>query len=129
MQLLQQQHVKKEGIQHMPKTYENKVKHLPQVKTGEDMTHLLNKSVSSVGKKRLAIIEVDPHDQKELALGVFSNKNPPRGFMIEYTPEVESSSVVSKVVAISGANPFIYKLELFFANFSDKLITAEVWEL
>lgn len=102
---------------------------LPDAFGVKDVTYLLKKATDSIDDKLVASVEVPSHEQETAALGTYNKKQPPKGFVIEYVPEIEPSSVVCRIVELDGVRPNMIEYKLFLGNFSDKTISAEVREL
>lgn len=73
-------------------------------------------------------LEVKPQEQPHLVLGVFSSKQPAKGFSIEYKPQPDSTdSVVSQIYKVGDDKH--YKLILQIANYGEDTVHAEVWRM
>jgi hypothetical protein len=63
-----------------------------------------------------------------MLLGTYPEDKPPRGFAIVLTPDPSpAGSVVTEVANMGEAGR--HKLVLHIANYGDKAIEAEVWQL
>lgn len=75
-----------------------------------------------------AVIEVQPREQPHISLGSFTVKNPPKGFVLEITPEPEPEAVAAQITSL-GAEYGEYELVLHVANYGDKAVNVEVTQL
>jgi len=86
------------------------------------------KSQSSIFTKYIGNLRVSPAEQLQLSLGVFGIDRPEKGFSISLSPDPNpSESVVTEILSVGSATR--HELFLCLANFSDKLVTAEVWAM
>ncbi len=80
------------------------------------------------GSQPVAEIEVKPNKQPHMSLGSFTDKAPPRGYVVELSPDPEpSESVVAQIVQVGSSEKF--DLILHIANYGNRTISAEVHEL
>jgi len=85
-------------------------------------------SQSSIFTRYIGKLKVGPREQLQISLGVFGADRPEKGFSVSIDPDpTPYDSVVSEVLSIGSARR--YELFLSVANFSDKLITAEIWAM
>ena len=73
---------------------------------------------------------VKPAQQINVKLGKYHHDLWPKGFLVEYEPQVESdASVVVKIITMHIDSTDMYELVLFFANFSQYTLTVKVWQV
>lgn len=78
-------------------------------------------------KHPIGEIEVKAKEQPRMSLGNFSDTNPPKGFAIYITPEPEPGDIVTQVTQIGGDKHC--EMVLHIANYGNKTVCAEVWQL
>jgi hypothetical protein len=81
-------------------------------------------------KDAVFIIEltIKPRSQRRVPLGSFTEKNSPRGFLVEIDPDPSpADSVVTEVTSLNGGNRRTLFLEV--ANFSSRVAHAQIWRL
>lgn len=76
----------------------------------------------------LAVLEVGARGQARLHLGTFTSKQFPRGYIVGVDSNNEEQ-ITSQVIAIPLDKADSYKMVLFAANFGDKAIVIEVWQV
>lgn len=94
------------------------------------MSHLIKRGRQQTQGELVVTRVVKPAEQLNVKLGKFHHDRPPKGFLVEYEPRVESSaSVVVKIITIHVDDTDMYELVLFFANFSQYTLTVKVWQV
>jgi len=97
---------------------------------GDDASHLIRGRRQPPRGVLIATRTVKPADQANIDLGSYSQNRSPKGFMIDYEPQAESSaSMVTKITTIKGDKEGFCRLVMFFANYSQRTITFKVWRL
>ena len=97
---------------------------------GLDASFLLREHDNNTGHYPIGEIEIRPREQSRLSLGTFHKNKPPKGFVIDITPEPIEDSIVTQVTRLeSGAGGASEELILHIANYGDKTICAEVRQL
>jgi hypothetical protein len=83
---------------------------------------------SSVFTRYVGTLKIPPAEQYQLSLGFFGTDRPEKGFCVEFSPDPNPvDSVVTELFSIGS--PTRYELFLCLANFSDRAVTAEVWQM
>lgn len=80
-------------------------------------------------KKLVQVLEVEAHDQSTISLGVYSDSQPPAGFVLAYRPEVEPLVMDSQIICVPRDQEHMQELRLICANYGTELIAVTVWEL
>ena len=75
----------------------------------------------------LAVVEVKPKEQPRISLGDYVAEHPPKGFAIHIHPDPEPEAIATQVTKLGTGRE--YELVLHIANYGDKTITAEIWQL
>lgn len=76
----------------------------------------------------IAAIEVGPHDDPTMSLGMFEKTKQPKGFYIEFANDAEPAEAVkTSVTAHTLARNVEYTLHV--VNKSNRSLYAEVWQL
>lgn len=75
----------------------------------------------------LGEIEVRPKEQPHMSLGNFNNISPPKGFTIHISPDPEPDDIVTQVTRLGEDDN--YELVLHIANYGNKTVSAEVWQM
>ena len=78
-------------------------------------------------KEPIGIIEVKEREQSHVSLGDYSASHPPKGFAIRITPDPEPDAIVTQITRLE--NDKEYELVLHIANYGDRTVSAEVWQL
>lgn len=99
------------------------------IRSGTSLTvaHLTRKNGGN-DRRLVAITELFPKDEIRYSLGLYDERHPPKGFIIELEPNIEPSTLTSKIVA-TRVNGLLYGLELRLASSSNENINVKVWEL
>lgn len=71
-------------------------------------------------------LEVRPRDQGRVSLGDFTVDNPPKGFLLQATPNDYPEAVVSQLTSLSGTYDR-YELVLHIANYGDRTEVVDVY--
>jgi hypothetical protein len=95
----------------------------------KDMSYLIVDDKNEKGKRLIAIIELEPYDKLDARLGVYDESSPPKGFMVEFTPEVIHPESLKSHIRTTRKSGSMYELKLFLENDSSIAVSAEVWEL
>lgn len=75
----------------------------------------------------LGEIEVRSKEQPHMSLGNFNDVNPPKGFAIHISPDPDPEAIVTQITRLGEDDD--YELVLHIANYGNKTVSAEVWEL
>ena len=99
-----------------------------EVKKLVDANYLLKSAKDSRGSL-IGEIEVRSREQTHLKLGVYTEKEHLKGFVIEFTPEPQDEDgIVANISRLDKANG-VYELILHIANYDTKTICAEIKQL
>jgi hypothetical protein len=92
-------------------------------------SHQRGSKKQGINDKRLvAILELFPRDELNYHLGIYDERHPPKGFMVEFDPDVDPPTLTSKIVT-TRVNDSLYGLELQLTNSGSENVNAKVWEL
>lgn len=72
-------------------------------------------------------MEIRPGIQSHMSLGNFPHHYSPRGFCIKVDPDPEPDDLVAQTTRLDHKNA--YELILHVANYGDRTLTAEVWQM
>lgn len=72
-------------------------------------------------------IEVKSKEQPHMSLGNYRTAHPPKGFAIHISPDPEPDAIVTQITRLESDGKF--ELVLHIANYGNKTISAEVWQL
>ena len=73
-------------------------------------------------------LEVKPSNQRRITLGDYTQETPPKGFLIELSPDPSpADSVDTKITGLVDAGH--YTLHLHVANRGTKAVRLDVWQL
>jgi len=75
----------------------------------------------------ISMVEVKSKEQPRVSLGTFNDHNPPKGFAIHISPDPEPDAIVTQVTRLDDGED--YELVLHIANYGNKTVSAEVWQL
>lgn len=91
-------------------------------------THLISNVPPHKQAHLIEEIEVKPSEQRRIALGSFTEDNPPNGFSTEITPEPNpAGSVLTEITSLGTSER--YRLVLHAANYGVKNVSIKVWSL
>lgn len=98
------------------------------LRSESEASHLIKTVSKAIDDKHpIGEIEVQPREQPHMSLGNFTNANPPKGFAVHITPDPEPDTIVTQVTRLGEDEN--YELVLHIANYGNKMVSAEVWEL
>ena len=83
----------------------------------------LNRSNDLIGE-----VEVKSGEQTRITLGNYDSQNTPKGFLIDINSSSVDSEIVRQVTKFT-LNNSRYELVLHIANYSDKTVGVEIWQL
>ena len=75
----------------------------------------------------IAEVEVKSKEQPHISLGNYSTIYPPKGFAIHISPDPEPDTIVTQITSLGTGED--YELVLHIANYGNKTVSAEVWQL
>jgi hypothetical protein len=90
-----------------------------------DLSFLFDEQKLEERKQAVAIVQVDPGEELGVPLGVYSDNNPPIGFMVELSSNTDDA--VKTNVKTVRSTKFMYELRMFIQNSSNDTITACIW--
>lgn len=100
---------------------------IEKLRSESEASHLMNTISKPLNKHPIGEIEVKSKEQPHISLGNFSSANPPKGFAIHVTPDPEPEAIVTQVTRLGEDDN--YELVLHIANYGNKTVSAEVWQL
>ncbi len=87
-----------------------------------------NRTKSQIFTKFIGKLEVKSQEQPHMLLGEFTSSFPAKGFLIQIEPDPDSTdSIVTQIIKLGTENH--YNLILHIANYGDKTVYAEVWQM
>lgn len=92
-----------------------------------DASHLLFRHESRHANKPVGEIEVKPCDQVHMSLGNFDRASIPKGYSVQIAPRIEPDAIVTQITSLGTDKE--YELVLHVANYSDKTVSAEIWQI
>src|SRR5438067_21746 len=93
-----------------------------------DASHLISVITAPINSSSpISEVEVRPNEQPHISLGNFTNANAPKGFAIHIMPNPKAEAIVTQATRL-GTNDK-YELVLHVANYGDKTVSAEIWQL
>jgi len=72
-------------------------------------------------------IEIQSQEQPHVSLGNFNVTHPPGGFAIHITPEPDPEVIVTQITSLGTEKE--YELVLHIANYGNRTVGVEVWQL
>ena len=82
----------------------------------------------SVFSRHIGTLNVLPHQQPHMRLGIYDEAVSPKGFSIAIEPSSEAKeSIVTEITTLTMGKR--YELVLQVANYGDTPVKAEVWAL
>lgn len=75
----------------------------------------------------IAEIEVKSQEQPHISLGNYTAAHPPKGFAVHVDPDPEPEAIVTQITSLGTDKE--YELVLHIANYGNKTVSAEVWQL
>jgi hypothetical protein len=72
-------------------------------------------------------IEVKAEEQPHISLGNYNTTHPPKGFAIHISPDSEPEAIITQITRLDSGEE--YELVLHIANYGNKTVSAEVWQL
>lgn len=94
--------------------------------SGSDTSGLILED-NGMKKSLIAEIEVRSNEQPHMSLGTYTSVNPPKGFVIQITPDPEPETIVTHITRLETGSE--YELMLHIANYGGQTVSAEVWQL
>lgn len=94
----------------------------------ESATFQQSDVVSDVRLKGLiGEMEIRPGTQSHMSLGNFPPHRSPKGFCIKVDPDPEPDDLITQTTRLDHKDK--YELILHIANYGNKTLTAEVWQM
>lgn len=94
----------------------------------EDASHLIVEEFRSAGAKRpVGEIEVRSKEQPHMSLGNYRATDPPKGFAIRIDPSPDPEAIVTQITSLGTKEE--YELILHIANYGNRTVSAEIWQL
>jgi len=100
---------------------------ITSLRSESEASHLLTTLEVPLKGHPIGEIEVKSKEQPHISLGNFSSASPPKGFAIHITPDPEPGDIVTQVTRIGDEKH--YEMVLHIANYGNKTVSAEVWQL
>lgn len=101
---------------------------IEKLRSESEASHLMTTVSKALNDKHpIGEIEVKSKEQPHISLGNFTNAHPPKGFAIHISPDPEPEAIVTQVTRLGEDDN--YELVLHIANYGNKTISAEVWQL
>ncbi|HSX31411.1 MAG TPA: hypothetical protein VLE99_05845 [Candidatus Saccharimonadales bacterium] len=95
---------------------------------GKRVRHVSTTERSQVFTRFVGKLDLLPQQQSRLSLGMFSSDRPAKGFSIGLSPEPDyEDSLVTQVLSIGGEKR--HELILQIANYGNRKISAEIWQI
>lgn len=99
---------------------------LPSPRTELDVSHLMEQYFQKRFNSLIAEVEIKPVEQTHISLGNYPRKQRPQGFAIKPYPEVSDEELITQITKLEHESGE-YELVLHVANYSEKIISIEVW--
>lgn len=101
---------------------------ITNLRSESEASHLITTLTDApLDKHPIGEIEVKSKEQPHMSLGNFSAENSPKGFAIHICPDPEPGDIVTQVTQIGDDRH--YEMVLHIANYGNKTVSAEVWQL
>lgn len=92
-----------------------------------DASHLLFQHEHHYLGKSVGEVEIKSCDQVHMSLGNLNKTNTPKGYSVQITPNPESDTIVTQMTSLGTDEE--YELVLHIANYGDKTVSVEVWQV
>jgi len=93
-----------------------------------NLIHRVHERVSNGRDSFVGEVKVEPYEQQHTSLGFFTRRSQLKGFAVELKPDPDpENSVVTQVTPLGSAQR--YELVLHVANYGNKTITANIWQV
>lgn len=92
-----------------------------------DASYLLFRHESHHENKPVGEVEIRPCDQVHMSLSIFDRASIPKGYSVQIIPRIESDAIVMQITSLGTDEE--YELILHVANYGDKTVSAEVWQI
>lgn len=115
----------KNMVPHTPKTVAAPISNLRSESEASHLMTIVPKALNN--RHPLGEIEVKSKEQPHMSLGNYSDANPPKGFVIHINPDPEPEAIVAQVTRLGYGDS--YELVLHIANYGNKTVSAEVWQM
>lgn len=96
-------------------------------RTELEVSHLIKQYSPKHFTNLVAEVEVKPVEQTHISLGNYKGQHNPQGFAIKPYPEVNEDELITQITKLEHENGE-YELALHVANYSEKIISIEVWQ-
>ena len=96
-------------------------------RTEFEVTHLLRQYTQGLFDNILAVVEVKPLEQTHISLGNYDSNHRPQSFALKLHPNQKDDELVAQITKLELENGE-YELVLHVANYSNKIISIEVWQ-
>lgn len=101
---------------------------ISNLRSESEASHLMTTVSKALDNRHpLGEIEVKSKEQPHMSLGNFNDANPPKGFAIHISPDPDPEAIVTQVMRLGEDDD--YELVLHIANYGNKTVSAEVWQL
>ncbi len=101
---------------------------IKRLRSESEASHLITIVPEALKYKHpIGEVEVKSKEQPHISLGNFTYTNPPKGFAIHITPDPEPEAIITQITRLGEDDT--YELVLHIANYGDKTVSAEVWQL
>lgn len=98
------------------------------LRSESEVSHLIRKLPKAIEHTHPLIeIEVKSKEQPHMSLGNYRKEYPPKGFAIHISPDPEPDAIVTQITRLESEEGF--ELVLHIANYGDRTVSAEVWEM
>ena len=100
---------------------------ITSLRSESEASHLLTILEAPIKGHPIGEIEVKSKEQPHISLGNFSSTSPPTGLCNSHHPDPEPGDIVTQVTQIGDEKH--YEMVLHIANYGNKTVSAEVWQL
>lgn len=100
---------------------------ITNLRSESEASHLITLTEVPLNRHPIGEIEVKSKEQPHMSLGNFSDTSIPKGFAIHISPDPEPGDIVTQVTQIGDGKH--YEMVLHIANYGNKTVSAEVWQL
>lgn len=99
---------------------------VPSPRTELDVSHLIEQYSPKHFTNLVSEVEIKPVEQTHISLGNYTGKHNPQNFAIKPYPRVNEDELIMQITKLEHENGE-YELILHVANYSEKIISIEVW--
>ena len=100
---------------------------IANLRAESEASHLIQISKAIDDKHPISEIEVKSKEQSHMSLGNYTSAHPPKGFAIHISSDPEPDTIVTQITSLGTDKE--YELVLHIANYGNKVISAEVWQI